>query len=682
MRHHAAFALCSLLLAPPLLLALSGSGVVRAEEAGKPPAPATSTPARVRAPSELRVSIVPDRPFLTLGVDEHTNLLIQIEGAAAGAFTAARAVASVGSVDLPVRDGTQNRFVARYHAPTQRFPQVVIIAVEMVAANQRAVGVVNLPLHAATEMPFRTSADAEVTLRVADHSFGPVAADPQGRVKIPIVVPPGVAEGLARAIDRDGNVKETLVDLQPAPFPRLLVLPPTQMEVGRPSPVVVFAVEPNGEPVPDSRITLRSREGQVRRVPGGRAGEARFGVVAPRLLGAGPVTLTGALLGAAAADSGSSVAVSVPLVAGRPQKLTLNPSAGWLVVGGGGTSTVTVAAEDQFGNPTSCAGVVVSVNRQPAPLALSSWGQGTIVVATPERYQGRDGITIEASQGGAYVAREIRLTGGPPTQLTLELSGTQLVADGKNGVEVRVHAVDQNGTPTLIPGLSWEINGGRLGTVRKPRVGSYVAEFIPRRARDPRDETIAVMASQALRASATFRLEPPRAKIAVTPRIGLFTNLGTMAGATASIDGVMPLSGRGAGIFVGLSLGYLHDSISAGTPSAVEAQLEIHQVPILAIARYRAVARPVEVSIGAGGGVALAYTRLSLTREDNPLTVNGTARAIALQGSAEAAFSLPPGHLVIGARYLWIDLGRTSQGDELQGNSAGFVTDLGYRLTW
>jgi hypothetical protein len=36
----------------------------------------------------------------------------------------------------------------------------------------------------------------------------------------------------------------------------------------------------------------------------------------------------------------------------------------------------------------------------------------------------------------------------------------------------------------------------------------------------------------------------------------------------------------------------------------------------------------------------------------------------------------------VGAHYLWIDLGRTSQGDDIRGNSVGFVGDGGYRVAW
>ena len=61
---------------------------------------------------------------------------------------------------------------------------------------------------------------------------------------------------------------------------------------------------------------------------------------------------------------------------------------------------------------------------------------------------------------------------------------------------------------------------------------------------------------------------------------------------------------------------------------------------------------------------------------------HNVAWSVALQVDAEAAFPLRPGRLVVGVRYLWVDLGRTSQGDTINGNTAGLMGDLGYRLIW
>ena len=161
------------------------------------------------------------------------------------------------------------------------------------AAPRRMHVAARIVLEGSTVVPFHTSAGASVTMRVADRSFGPVVADRQGRVEIPIQVPPGVRAGIARAVDHNGAARETEVDLQPAPFPRVLVLAPPTLDVGSFSEIVLLARR------------ARRRAGQSGRADAGRVcrpapparararlGEARFLFEAPRLLGSGAVALT------------------------------------------------------------------------------------------------------------------------------------------------------------------------------------------------------------------------------------------------------------------------------------------------------------------------------------------------------------------------------------------------------
>jgi hypothetical protein len=89
-----------------------------------------------------------------------------------------------------------------------------------------------------------------------------------------------------------------------------------------------------------------------------------------------------------------------------------------------------------------------------------------------------------------------------------------------------------------------------------------------------------------------------------------------------------------------------------------------------------------ELSLDAGAGASFATAHITAQPGPGAANVDATARALALQGGVEAAFPLNPGRLVVGLRYLWISLGRTSHGDDLTGNSAGLLGDVGYRMTW
>jgi len=121
----------------------------------------------------------------------------------------------------------------------------------------------------------------------------------------------------------------------------------------------------------------------------------------------------------------------------------------------------------------------------------------------------------------------------------------------------------------------------------------------------------------------------------------------------------------------------------SGPEPGTSAQLEIDEVPVLALARTRLpFATRFELSGELGAGMMLARTRLNTLTGNMGFDANGSAYAPAIGGGADVALTLKPGRLVFGLRYLWSSLGRTSQGDEIKGNSAGLIGDIGYRMTF
>jgi hypothetical protein len=309
-----------------------------------------------------------------------------------------------------------------------------------------------------------------------------------------------------------------------------------------------------------------------------------------------------------------------------------------------------------------------------------------LTLAAPAHYSGIDHVGIEVALGAAHASQEIRLTGGPPAMLTLDVREPRLVADGTRGTELRVRAADRNGTPTMIPGLSWETPGGRVRNVRMPREGEYLAEFVPDRAQDPHREAVGVMASATLRADAGIDVTPAPPRLLAAARVGFFTNFGHAAGPAAFVEALTPVNLGPVHLAAGVTAGYLRDDIASVAPTDngdMPARLVVDQMPILAVARYRLqrlLPRP-EVSLEAGAGVSLARAHLTTPGTTFPAVVSG-AQAPAWQVAVETALPLRPGRLVVGVRYLWISLGRTSHGDEVRGNTAGLLGDLGYRLVF
>src|SRR6185312_8021341 len=225
-----------------------------------------------------------------------------------------------------------------------------------------------------------------------------------------------------------------------------------------------------------------------------------------------------------------------------------------LLVGDPRPVSVVVTARDRFGNPVSAAGVSVRVDGRPAP--------ATVAVVPPARYDGRDGVVVDATLGEVVGSASLQVTGGPPARLTLQVATARVVGDGRHGTELRVQAVDGNGTPTAVSGLSWDTPAGRIREVRVPRDGEYLAEYVPDRTRDPRRDSVSVMASQTLRAEVSFDVTPPPVRLVAGARFGLFTNFGETVGPAAFVEGLTPVRVPRVRLLVGFSAGYLRGDVT------------------------------------------------------------------------------------------------------------------------
>jgi hypothetical protein len=628
------------------------------------------------APLVTTIAMTPARPSLKLGVDKEVDVLIDLSGPDAARFVPLRALATVGTIGAPLPGGP-GHFTARYHPPADRFPQVALIMVELGAGAARLHCATRIALEGATLFPFHTSGGASVTMRVGDRQFGPVVADRQGHVEIPIDVPPGVRRAEARAVDKSGGVRATEVDLQLPPFPRVLVLAPASLEVGSFTEVVVGAVDENGAPVASGQLTLAASAG-LAHPRGGPPGEARFLFEAPVQVGAGAVALT------AVAPGGGRAALVIPLQSAAPSQLSISASDRWLIVGDPRPISLSVSARDQFGNPVSAAGVLVRVDGRPTPVVVTPVGLATFFVAPPAKYDGRENVMVDATLGEVMASQPLHVTGGPPVRLTLQMTTGRIVADGRRGTQLRVQAVDKNGTPTSVSGLSWETPQGRIREVRVPRDGEYLAEYVPDRTRERHRETIAVMASETLRAAASFEVTPPPVRVIAGARTGLFTNFGETVGPMVFIEGLAPLQIRRLHLGVGLSAGYLRGDITSGGVNGTgTARLETNQFPLLAIVRLGVpLPRALEIAAEIDLGWSWGWARITASPSGTTMADNASVDAPALGAGSELTYPLKPGWLAIGIRYLHIDLGRSSAGDQISGNSVGVLADLGYKMSF
>ncbi len=656
-----------------MLLGMLGGAEVRGA-AALPPRPLSSADSG-QGP---RVVVTPVRESLRLGSDADTDVAIDLTGPGAGSYRPIRAVANVGTIE-PMRSRGPGHFLARYVAPAGLVPRVALVVFELGNGAQRVHGWARVALEGSTVFPFRTNSGASVTMRVAGQLFGPVVADKQGHVEIPIVVPPGTQRAEARAVDRSGESRETEVDLHLPPFPRVVLLAPDAVEVGSLSEVAALAVDERGTPQPVAEISLVPSAGLSHPL-GGEPGDARFLFEAPTRAVSATLALTASAAGAVPSRADATVA----LHPASPDRIEVDCATDRLIVGEPRPVPITISARDRYGNRTPLGAASVVVDGRPQPVEVGPSGLASFGLTAPARYQGRDRLDIVVQAGGARTTRSLRVTGGAPAALTIRVAPGRVVADGRRGTELQVQAIDRNGTPTSVPGLSWETPEGRIRGVRVPRDGEYLAEYVPDRTREAHGELVAVMASESVRAETLVDVTPPPIRVLAAVRAGLATSFGPSVGPAVFLEALAPLRLTRIRLFAGVSAGYLRGDVTGrGVQGTGSSHLETNQVPLLAVGRAGLSSESgFELAAELVAGWSWAWVRITASPAGIPLADVATANAPALGSGLHLTYPLRPGRLVMGLRYLWIDLGQTSLGDRVEGNSAGMVADLGYEMTF
>ena len=685
-----------------LITAGGGKAARAGAEGGQPegaPSPAGTTSTAVT------ITVTATTPTLTLGVDTATTLLVTVEGPLAAAAVPARTQATVGTIGPLIPHGAPGSFTAEYQVPRDRIPQSAIVSVEVALPGDRRVhATTRLLLPAATSFPLRTSPNAMVSLEIAGRLFGPQKADSDGNVSLAIVVPPYVASGRARAVNKFGIASETDVDLQPREYPRVLLIAPPSGQAGDTVEVEVWAVQPSGEPAPPEEIDLRASAGTVRRM-GGVPGLARFAFTLPPQVGPGEVRLEAAM-----ADGTSTRTDTVLVHAGPASEVLIASNPARLVVGSGSVAHLSVVARDRFGNSVPVDGMTITADGQDLPTVLAT-AEATAEIPAPATWTGRDHVVLQARLGTLQTTTNLRVTGGPPARAELRANRQTVQGNDPRGVEVLLELFDEQGVPTSATRVMWQTNDkGALERLPAPRFGTYAVRFVPARTLRDHIASISVtvddgitnisaekgpegnIGARSLKAAKAVLVEAGPRRLA-TARVGVMSNLGGSFGQSAFLEATVPLlrSGPLARLFsAGLAAGYLHSQANiqpSPGPSPglfqVPAQVNIHQVPILAMGRFNIPGGlPVQFSVSASVGMTFATTSVIPDEESPFAATRGSAHAVIWGAGADAAFLLRPGELVLGAHYLHAHLGRNSNGDHLDGNALGLIADLGFRLAF
>jgi hypothetical protein len=568
--------------------ATDGSAITETPAPAPDPAPASrSAPPPAPNDNQARVTLSLTDPSPVIGLSGETMLTVDVDNPPLHPMPMPRILCSVGQIEDLSREGPA-RFTARYILPTSRFPQPAILVAEFPDPRSPLRGMVAIRLRAATTYSFRTDPGAQGTLRVGDRDFGPRTAGADGRVQVPVVVPPGVDFATARSVNQYGKSTEQIVDLRVPYSQRLLFAAPESLRAGAVGEVAVYAVEPSGRPANAAMIVLRAGKNRVHPLGSRLAGEARFLVGAPTVLRQRSMRIEAQLKD----QNTTLIATRIALLPGDAAGLALEPEAHHLARSPGSSMRVFLGAEDAFGNPVDAGRTSVLVDGKPAAVQTDASGVPMVTVQSPQPIGRREEVVVEGVLDRAVALRRIPV-----------------------GV--------------------------------RPRL---------------RSETLDLIAY-------------PR--YTVTPRMGVLTNFGPLAGATFFVDGLVCPSRRDQGLALGLSLGLIESRFTASSASGIS-RTSLSTIPLSVQVRQHWVHDRAFAGVSASAGVAVAIARVSTYG----FTTTGRSVGAAAEAAVEAGFLFRTGHLVASLRYVGIYLSDFSSGEHMASNAGGAMADLGYRIVW
>lgn len=397
---------------------------------------AAAAPGSARAEGELPgtggvLTVAADPPRLVLGRDAGAELRI----AAPPEVLELSVTATAGRIE-GLRRLPGGGFVARYHPPAERHPQVAIVAAVGRAGPAVLDGWLAVPLAGQGDAQVRGKPGADVSLRIGDETFGPARVGADGIAILPVVVPPGVREGHQGFAAVDLRVPETtlvhaVIDRATAAADHAeavrffaYVIAPHGAARGGEAP----RVEPTR-----GTVALRAREPGAFEgtwtLPPGPAGEERLVV---RLEG----------------FPASRAALRLTTLAGPPAGVAVTFDRPALVAGKGEDVVVTARAVDAAGNST-VAPVVLAADT--GTLSQEAAGPGTVrgVLHLGPGFEGRSRVVVRGRVQGATATGEaaLPLQAGPPARAELSPDVAYAFGDGASEAVVSLALYDAWGNP-------------------------------------------------------------------------------------------------------------------------------------------------------------------------------------------------------------------------------------------
>lgn len=463
------------------------------------------------------IKVIPKRESLLLG----TDVAVEVTVLAPLGSKRIRLSTNAGALTAPVQQEA-GRWMVRYSPPTQRHPQVAIIAAS--AENKDGVihGWARLPLYGQGTALARSRPHAQVTVRLAGRKFGPVRANARGMARVPVEAPPGVL----KAYGPNG----AKIALNPPPFNRVHVhLPDAEMPADKMNTVGVrmYVIDPEGLPARKPYVSLKGSRGELS---------------TPELQAPGVLTATWTLPPrAAGVDSvlvylpnAASSKAEAPLraVPGRVARLTLDAERKSLTPGKDKEATFIVAALDRVDNATDTA-VRVLANGHRVTVTSLEKGQWRASVAL-DNIPSDDSLSVQAhvvDESAIWARAAVSLKPGPAVALRMYSEHGSIEADGSQGMTVHLHVVDAHGN--VRPSSAKLEAPGTITSGAAVGKYLYTPQRVLRRARMGK----IVARAEDLATSVPVHLLPTRGSWVLSSSAGMLADSSLLRGPIVSVQG-------------------------------------------------------------------------------------------------------------------------------------------------
>jgi hypothetical protein len=585
-----------------------------------------------------------------------------------------RIAVNVGSFS-PIQIASPGVYRTTYRLPATRHPQVALVALWRETGPGAPIDFQRIPLFGKTTLPVGTREGARVTVLVGEQTFGPITADRRGNAVVPIEVPPGVLEVVARSAEGATETQKTVpVDLPP--YNRLtLAVTPYLIEADGRSSATVHVYYDVDRPPPIDQVAVSAPRGQVERI-GADASRYRFRFVPERGESKADVVLETRVQ----RDRHSSAKVTLSLGTPIPQRLvsTIDPAP--LVTDGVSTKPVQILLMDRLGLgvPRTTLTASAAGARCSAPVERGG-GKYELEVRAPPRYpaSGRIRLRLGVADHPA-LAEEVDIPLAPPPwpeEASITIDPERPISDGST-FTVEVLAKDQAGRG-FESGIVVTAGGSRVGEVQNLGGGRYRADVTPP---DGADSVELRVTDPSGRFSLEHRatLDPPPSLMFVGAKAGAAYHRRPSPSAALEVGVRLPVGERRITLAIGGGFRRVTQDVALPAifpeGSIVEAQLLMFPVTIGGAYDLFTSTGLRIYAMAALAVVPFRHTTKSISTDGMELFDTPSERGVGLGG--EGGFGLEVYGILVeaGAGYTWI------RDDFLRGPDLLIAGHVGYRL--